>query len=306
MLELYYEGTDMTGYVNVTGCTHREWATDRADSLEVTFDHAAAWHNWGVQADDAIEARLDGYSTGRLYLNSVLPEGDSYRIIATTLPTAAKRKAWACYRGERFTDLMHRMAVECGMGDAAYGLEGDWKYPFLLRRDEGAAAFLARIGRWEGLAVRALDGAFKAVSIAWAQERTPAESLWIDTDQAGVRYITNETRRLSAMTVVLGDGRTATARDTEYTGRPRMTVALPATEAAEAGRWARGLLLMNNRQCERLEIESTFNPSVTALTGVDVEGNTAANGGWLVDEVEHDMINLRTTRNLLRRVVTVQ
>ena len=125
MLRLYYEGTDMTAYANLKACVYREYAFDRADCLEAVFDHAAAWHRWDVQAGDAIEADRDGYTTGRLYLNSIAPEGDGFRLVATSIPATAQRRAWAAYRQMTFLDIVHHCAAECALSDAAYGFDGD-------------------------------------------------------------------------------------------------------------------------------------------------------------------------------------
>ena len=47
-------------------------------------------------------------------------------------------------------------------------------------------------------------------------------------------------------------------------------------------------------------MQNDFNPGLTALSRVDVTGDTDASGQWLVDEVEHDMKNLTTTATMRR------
>ena len=74
--------------------------------------------------------------------------------------------------------------------------------------------------------------------------------------------------------------------------------------ARQAMRFARGLLMMHNREAERLNISTTFDAGMTSMIRVDVEGNTDANGQWLVDEVEHDLHNGQSTAKLLR-VLTI-
>lgn len=303
-MKLIYEGTDMSGYVNVTKCVHRTFSHGRADSLELEVDHASAWYRWGPKRDDAIIAERDGYSTGRLYLNSVVPEGDRFRIVATSLPAAARHRAWQGYAGTTFSEVLHRCAAECGMGEGTYGLDGDFKYGYLLRRDEGCAAFLDRLGRCEGMAVKALNGAFRAISVAWAQQREASASLWIDTEQPGVSHRKQPAERASALTVV-GAGISATARDSLGIAQNHRNMALPVTNAAQAGRWARGLLLMENRESERLTIKSEFNAAMRVLARVDIDGTTDAAGRWLADSVEHDLKNGSTEAVLLRCIESI-
>ena len=305
MFKLLYEGTDMAGYVSIARCVHREASVGRADSLEIEADHAAQWAKWKPKRDDVIVAERDGYSTGKLYLNSVVPEGESYRIIATSLPSAARRRAWQFFRGARMSDIMHRCAVECGMDARVYGQDGDYRYEYLLRRDEGCAAFLDRIGRLEGLAVKARNGMFRVISVPWAQQRDPSARLRIDTDQMGVRHTVEQASRLSSVTVI-APGISVSARDSLGDARNYRTIALPVSNAAQAGRWARGTLLMDNRRTEQIEIKSAFNAAMRAMVRVDIEGNTQATGQWIVDGVEQDLIEGRTVTTMLRCVDTVE
>lgn len=305
MLKIRYEGVDITYDVDILKCIHREASSGRADTLDIEFDHAAAFHRWGPREDDRIEVARDGYSTGTLYIDSLIPCGERYRILATSLPSAAKRTAWQSYQDESFKALMHRCAVECGMGDGTYGLDGDWRYAYLTRRDEGCAAFLNRLGEWEGMAIKAVNGSMRAVYVPWAQRLAAQRSLWIDTTQDGVEYLARPSARLSALTVC-APGIRATARDAAATAQSRGEIALPAHSAAEAGRWARGLLSMRNRQAERLKVKSKFDPGMTAMIRVDVEGGTAADGEWIIDEAEHDMKNDSTEINLLRCIESVE
>lgn len=57
---------------------------------------------------------------------------------------------------------------------------------------------------------------------------------------------------------------------------------------------------MNNRQAEEVRIEMEFNRGITALTRIDITGDTDASGEWLVEEAAHDFINERTSAVLLR------
>lgn len=103
VIQILYEGTDITEVTNITRCVCRDVSHGRADSLELQFDHAAIWHLWAPKEDDKIIVNSDGYTTGTMYLNAIMPEGDGFRILATALPSAARRKEdrICCWRGHR-------------------------------------------------------------------------------------------------------------------------------------------------------------------------------------------------------------
>ena len=84
-MNLVYKDHDITDYVNITKCVCRNVSCGRADSMELEFDHAASWYAWGPKEDDTIIGSLEGFTTGKMFLNAVMPEGDKFRIIATAL-----------------------------------------------------------------------------------------------------------------------------------------------------------------------------------------------------------------------------
>ena len=305
-LNIIYENTDITKYVNVTKCLCRDVSCGRADSVEIEFDHAAVWHSWNPQEDDTITVILDGYSTGKMYVSAIVPEGDKFRILATALPSAARRKAWAVYRDMTLGEIMHNSAVEIGMDAVLYGISDNIKYSCIMRENEGCAAFLNNLGKCEGVALKACNGRFRGIYIPYAQGLDAVQKLHIDTTQDGVIYTRQENKKISTLTVLSPYAR-VNATDTAATKGSAATITtLPAMNAVQAGRWARGILLSINRQAERLTVKSTFNPTMAAMVRVDVEGTGKMAGAWIVDEVEHDLVNLKTEIAALRVITTVQ
>ena len=305
-MELYWEGKDITPYATIAGCVHRDVSGGRCDALELTLDHASTWYRWGPQADDEIIVMDGTFTTGRLYLGAVVPEGDRYRVIARSTRRGATRKTCATYKNTTLKDLFDVCAAECRMESRLYGVDGGLPYPFAVRSYEGTPAFLARIGAWEGMTVKAYDGALRGISVSYAQERDAAMRIMIEADQQGVTYRRRTDMKYSALTVETPWAK-ATARDTAAEGEYTITLTnLPAMDAAQAGRWARGALTMHNREAEIVIIEQEMNLALAAMERVDIGGGTDMDGQWIVDETEHDLIERTTTARLKRVIDTVQ
>lgn len=305
-MEVYYQGKDITGYVQVRQCIARDTCGGRCDSLEIEFENAAAWYRWGPEENDRILAALDGYDTGTLYVNTILPEDGRYRILATSLPPLARKKMNRSFAGKTVEDIMRSCAMASGMDYQIFGLDGKTVIPYIQQEDESVAAFLYRLLTLEGGTLKCVNGKYTAIGLLYAQERAAHQTIRITADQDGAEY-----RRSGAT------ARSVTVRTPYAEARAVddavpsdhiqiVTGEYPAVNDIQAGRWARGLLLHKNRQCESFTLRFTFNAGLTAMTRIDITGDTDASGEWLVDEAEHDLINRRSTARLSRCVTTIR
>lgn len=305
-MELYYNGVDISEQVDIAKCVHHETSGGRCDCLEIEMEDAGAWYAWEPQADDTIIAALNGYQTGKLYLNTILPMGGKFRLLATSTPGAARRKGYASYIDVSLGELMASCASECGMNSALFGLDEEIRYPFLLRKMEGAAAFVDRLMRWEGAAFKAVGGRFAGISIAAIQDRAAAQTIELGADTPGVTHIKRSDSKWAGLTVRTPYAECSAVDDGASGGVYIRTSDLPALDEAQAGRWARGLLLTHNRRAETLTIASEFNAGLSAMARVDIESATEMGGAWIVDEVEHDLVGGATTATLVRCIYGIR
>lgn len=304
-MRIIYQGKDITDYVQIRACTARDTAGGRCDSLEIEFENAAAWYGWQPQEDDKIEAIQGSYATGTMYLNTVLPENGRYRILATALPCRARRREYRSFTGRTIEEIMRCCAMATGMGYAIFGIDEKTVIPYIHQENESAPALLNRLLCWEGAKLKCVNGKYTAIGIPWAQERSPHQTIEITPKTNGTQYKRRgiKTRSVTIKTPYADATATDTAVDA---GNEQAMIDLPATSPIQAGRWARGVLLDRNRQCERVSIESKFNPGFTAMTRIDITGGTDAAGQWLIEETEHDFINLTSRAKLLRCIRTIQ
>lgn len=299
-MRLFWNGKDITESVSIVECVARDYSGGRSDCLDLTLEDSAKWFRWAPEDDDEIVLTEGTYSTGRMFLSAIAPEGTRYRVLAASLPKSAARGAWQNWNGVTLGNLFEALAAECGFGAEIYGIESGLLYTYLLRQYDAPAEMLARIGEWEGMMVKAYDGRMRGIGIEWAQQRKPSATLKLDAESAEYR---NLTRYKWTGVTVQSPWASASARDTAVTAGSEMVFPnLPARTAEQAGRWARGILLCHNRKAETLEVSGELNTDLLAMARVDVNADGAMGGKWIVDEAEHDFIN-KTTRVKLERVI---
>ena len=305
-MEIFYEGKDITDMVQVRECLFHDVSGGRCDSLEITFENAAAWYQWGPEEDDQIFIAQGGVTTGVMFLNTVLPEDGRYRILATSLPCKARAKAWNSFINKNIEEILRACAMASGMDYQIYGVDKGTIIPYAQQENEICAAFLNRLMLWEGAALKCVNGKYTAIGIDWAQKQAAQQTITVMPSQRGVCYRRNG-KRIREMSVETPFG-TAKAVDLlAETTFPAVTMTgIPAKDAIQAGRYARGLLMNENRKCESLTIDSEFNPGFAAMARIDIEGGTDATGEWLIEEAHHDLINMTSTAKMRRCIQTIQ
>lgn len=304
-MNIFYQGTEITSYVVVRSCVVRDTAGDRCDSLDIEFENAAGWDKWNPKEDNAISVYHNGYDSGIMYVNTVIPKDGKYRIFATSLPCKARNKSYASFRNNTLEDIVRKCAAASGMDYAFYGTNKAVVIPYIERNNEGCAAFLSRLLMLEGSVLKCVNGKYTAIDIQYAQSRNAMQTLAITSDQDGVEYSRNG---LALRKVTFSSPYAeASAYDAAVEDNHNQLVisSAPVLNNAQAGRWARGKLLCFNRKCESLMIRNTFNLGFTAMERVDIDSQQSLYGAWIIEEVEHDLINLKTTATMRRCIDTI-
>lgn len=293
-MRIIWQDTDITGYVIVRRAIARDTCGERCDGLDIEFENAESWYRWGPKEDDEIRISQDGWDSGILYLNTIAPGDGKYRVIATALPCAARKKEWRSYEEKSIETILRQCGAVTGMEYRIYGIDAGAIIPYIQQENESAAAFLHRLGKLEGAKLKCVNGRYTLIGLDWAQDRKAIQTLSIGAEQRGIDYRRSgvKDRGLTLVTPYATGSATDESVDKSHT---RATVTeYPATDNIQAARWARNLLKEKNRKCESVTIQSSFHPAWSAMTRIDITGNTDAAGEWLIEEAEHDLINLNS------------
>ena len=152
--------------------------------------------------------------------------------------------------------------------------------------------------------VSALKPGTRLIMVGDADQLPPVGAGAVLRDMLDSEYIDRRDLSWSSVQIrtMFGSG---TARDSSTSGQGRVITDITVDNDAQAYRWAKGILLTHNRQSEILNIEMDFNPGYTAMVRVDVKSRTDANGRWIVDTVEQNLLDGRTKAKMLRCVDTI-
>ena len=305
IVDIKYNGVDITQHVNLTKAIGYDMSGGSCDHIVLEFEDPELWMSWKPKTDDVIEIMNGKYSSGNMFINSVSPEDGAFGIVATAIPSSARRKFNMGYMHMTLDNIMESCAAESRMDKTIFGIDPMLKYNFLLREDEGCAAFLESIARMEGAVLKCWNNRYTMIGIEKAQTLAPLQTIDTEGDIRGMEYFHREDLRIRNLSVVSPYGN-YTATDTAARGDGSITLTgLPVTNNVQAARWARNLLMINNRQAEKIQIDSTFNAGWTAMIRIDIVGNGDMHGQWIIDHVQHDFVGESSTAVLVRCIDTV-
>ena len=301
-MNIIWQGTDITGYVMVKNAVARDTCGGRCDGLDIEFENAESWYRWGPKEDDEIRITQDGWDSGILYLNTIAPGDGKYRVIATSLPCKARQKQWDSFENRNIEEILRRCAAQTGMKFQTYGMDGTIRIPYIMRENEGCAAFLNRLATLEGAKLKCVNGRYTMIGLEYAQQLSPIAEITIAPDQDGIDYRKSGAKEKSLIVITPYAKGTASDDDVSENKSAREITEYPALNDIQAARWARNLLTEKNRKCETLTINAAFYPAWTSMCRIDVGGGTDADGEWLMEDVEHDLINGRS-RAIMHRCI---
>lgn len=303
-LTLMYENVDITKDVDIMECVVRDVSGGESDWVNLKLDHAKGWQSWKPKKNDRIQINRSGYSTKTLYLNTVVIEDGTYRIIATGGKCSSIPARWQSYENKTLANIMSLCAGEARMGSMQYGINGGTLYQYVMRQNETAPVFLDRLLKCEGAVLKSMNERYAAIGVEYAQSLKAAHELNLETGTRGYTYSDRRGMAWASLQIKTPFG-SGIARDTGAEGANQIITNLCVDTDAQARRWAKGLLLTHNRQSEILKLEIDFNPGYTAMGRIDIKSKTNLKGQWIIDNVEHDLIDDISRAMLYRCIRTI-
>lgn len=305
LMDIFYENTNITSQVQVKEVSVIDTCGGHCDSIEIVFENADGWFRWGPKEDDRLIVALDGYDSGIMYVNTVVPEDGCFRILATSLPCKARTKSYRSFEGKTIDEIMGICAAASGMEYQIFGIDKNIIIPYVEQANETCAAFLHKLLIMEGAALKCVNGKYTAIGIEYAQNRAALKTVTIAANSSGVRYIRSgqPVREVQIITPYAKASAIDTSVDTDK--EVRIISNLPVKDDMQASRWAKYKLMHINSEYEYISFSTAFDPGITAMIRINVVSETDIAGEWLVQNVTHDLIDKNTTIELCRCIRTI-
>lgn len=248
MIQVIYNGDDITGAVSVNRCIHDMYAGGQSDTLHILLnDVKNLWDRWHPQRGDTVRINYGALSTGTMFLSSASPKNGLFDIFAQSAPLSCFDAQWKSWQRVRFLQLAQEIAERNGLSLSAYGVE-DHLYQYVSQEGEGDLPFLHRRAALEGCAVLVYDGRLVLYGEASMEATEPQETLQVSQD-GDYRYEDLSYDLFGACIVESGQyyGKYAANNGSARVYRPKVNANIGSD--AEAKRFAAAMLRAANKGC---------------------------------------------------------
>ena len=123
-MKILYEGVDIYPDISVHRCYHDMYAEKQSDELLLKLnDTRELWDSWNPKKGDTIAIEDGAAKTGKMFVESVVPESGIITLRAYSVPQSAKDKRSKSWEKVKFLQLAQEIAGKHALAAAEEGIE---------------------------------------------------------------------------------------------------------------------------------------------------------------------------------------
>ena len=295
-MKIIYEGTDIYPEISVHRCYHDMYADKQSDELLLKLnDTRELWDRWSPKKGDTIAVEDGAAKTGKMFVESVVPESGLITLRAYSAPQSTKDKRSKSWEKVKFLQLIQEIAGRHGLTVETYGIT-DQTYDYVEQNNLPDFAFLQARCTLEGAAFLVYDGKLVVYDEAYMESQTPSDTITI-TPASDFQYRDEGANAYGSAEVVNG-GLTGTF--SAPAGGDKVlhkVIPIRMSDQSEADRFARGLLRDANKAATvgTLWTGSLLrNYAAGSVVTLATEGVKSWDGAAFIRRIRHDYVKTRS------------
>lgn len=291
-LKVLYKGTDITDAISVNTCIHDMFASSTADTLLLIFnDSNERWDGWAADKEEIIEVVNGVAKTGKMYIDSLIPENGTYTLRASSIPPTADQKNNKSWENVKFLQLAKEIADRHSLGFESYGIE-DQLYSYVRQDNEEDFKFLQKRCELESCAFVVYDQKLVVYSEEYLENQESKKTIEVPED-ADYSYNDNAIKGLGKLTIKNGniEGQYISNNGLSKTDTQKIKTYISGTE--EANRFAKGIWRQKAKELAVGTLKDSIMRELSAGSVADIvtSGASSWNGKVFISHVRQDYVN---------------
>lgn len=295
-MKIIYEGVDIYPEVSVNRCFHDMYAEKQSDELLIKFnDTRQLWDIWDPKKGDTIAIEDGAAKTGKMFVESVVPESGLITLRAYSMPQSAKDKHSKAWEKVKFLQLAQEIAGRHGLALETYGIT-DQTYDYVEQNNLPDFAFLQQRCTLEGAAFLVYDGKLVVYDEATMEAESPIDTLTI-TPASVYEYRDAEADAYGIAEAVNGGMVGSFTAPSDSDKLLRRILPLRMTNQSEANRFAKGLLRDANKGATVATLWTNSllrNYAPGSVVTLETEGVKSWDGPAFISRLRHDYVKTRS------------
>ena len=289
MIQITYNGVDITNDVSINRCYHDMYAGGQSDTLHLRVNDAKhLWDSWGPEDGDEIRVDYGTISTGIMFVSKAVPQNGIYDILAQSAPKSGFEVQYKAWQKVRLLQLGEEIAARNGLTFSSYGVT-DRLYSYILQDGISDFSFLNHRAMLECCAFQVYDKRLILYSEPYMEGKAPIETLDVTID-GDYKYNGRRADLYGSCIVENGlySGSFAVENGSARLYRPKTSGSAGSVD--EANRFAAGFLRSVNKGCYSGYVRSRILPGYAAASVLELVNARAPSwdGPVFLDHIRND------------------
>lgn len=295
-MKVIYEGVDIYPEISVNRCFHDMYSEKQSDELMLKLnDTRQLWDIWNPQKGDSIAIEDGAAKTGKMFVDSIIPESGTVTLRAYSMPQSVKEKRNKSWEKVRFLQLAQEIAQRHNLTLQTYGVT-DRIYEYVEQNNLPDFAFFQTRCTLESAAFLVYDGKLVLYDEPYMERQTPLDTISI-TPVSTFEYQDMGSQAYRSCELSNGTFQGFFSASSVGAQTLRKTIPIHMSSQTEANQFAKGLLRDANKNAQfgilwADQLLRNYAPgSIVTLATEEVP---SWNGPAFISRIRHDYVKMNS------------
>lgn len=298
-MKVIYKGKDIYPDISVAECYLDSYAEKHCDEILLRLnDTEKLWDIWSPQKGDEIEIENGNVKSGKMFIESIVPESGLITLRAYSIPQSIKDKTDKSWEKVQFTQLASEIADKHGLALELYDVE-DQRYDYVEQPKIPDLLFLQGRCELEGCAFLVYDKKLVIYSEAAMEGKAATDTLEI-TSADRFEYRNQDADAYSEAEIVNGSIKGNFKAPKGGNKLLRKILKVKISGKPEADRFAKNLLRAANKNATVATFWSgglLQNYAAGSIVNISTDSAQSWNGSAFIVHIRHDLVKGKSKVN---------